>query len=441
MITELNKQNISDIKNPAFRDYAAIYARIDDGFMTQVRTLGLEIDSVDYTSQVREKMERLQQAGAVVRNDGKSVYLNRFSPSCEACRLGVGSATFFISLQCHRSCFYCFNPNQEEYEHYSKNRRNLVQELQDAHTQGAQLQHIALTGGEPLLFKPETIEFFLVANEKFPTAYKRLYTCGDHLDEATAQALKDARVDEIRFSIRMFDSETARRHTLDMMALVKRYIPNVMVEMPVLPGTLESMKALLKELDQLDIASINLLEFCFPLGNVQSYRERGYKIKQRPMRVLYNYWYAGGLPVSQSEIECLDLVEFAAQEKLKIGVHYCSLENKHTGQIYQQNQMGKIPATGTISEKDFFIKTAKVFGHDVQPVKRALKHNNYDGGARNHEHNFLEFNVNQIPALRGLDVEVGISWNVLEEREAGAVVREVRIDLTSPSTFDLATDI
>ena len=164
MITELDKQNISDIKNSAFRDYAAIYARINDDFMAQVRTLGLEIDDVDYTTQAREKMEKLQQAGAVVRNDAKSIYLNRFSPSCEACRLGVASATFFISLQCHRNCFYCFNPNQEEYEHYSKTQRNLVQELQDAHAQGAQLQHIALTGGEPLLCKPETIVFYRVAH-------------------------------------------------------------------------------------------------------------------------------------------------------------------------------------------------------------------------------------------------------------------------------------
>ena len=89
--------------------------------------------------------------------------------------------------------------------------------------------------------------------------------------------------------------------------------------------------------------------------------------------MLYNYWYAGGLPISKSELECLDLVEFAMREKMKIGVHYCSLENKHTGQIYQQNTRGTIPATGYLSEKDFFIKSAKVFGADIQPVKRVLK--------------------------------------------------------------------
>ena len=64
-----------------------------------------------------DRREHLRALGATFRNDDKSIVVNRISPACEACQLGVGSATFFISLRCHRSCFYCFNPNQEDYEH------------------------------------------------------------------------------------------------------------------------------------------------------------------------------------------------------------------------------------------------------------------------------------------------------------------------------------
>lgn len=441
MITELNNGNISSIKNPKFREYASIYTRVYDNFVAQVRELGLEIDDVDYTQQAREKIGHLARAGAIVRNDSKSVYVNRFSPACEACRIGIDSATFFISLQCHRHCFFCFNPNQENYEYHSKNKRDLVHELENMSRHGIQMEHIALTGGEPLLFKPETIEFFRYADQKFPMAYKRIYTSGDHIDEAILQDLRQVRLDEIRFSVRMTDSENARRHTLERIALAKQFIPSVMVEMPVLPGTIEPMQSLLKELDRLDIASINLLEFCFPLTNAEEFRKRGDKIKKYPSRVLYNYWYAGGLPISKSELECLDLVAFALQEKLKIGVHYCSLENKHTGQIYQQNTRGTLPATGYLSEKDFFIKSAKVFGADIQPVKRLLKQAVHADFQRNREHDYLEFHVSQIPALRELDIEVGVSWNVMEERDDGEYLREVRIDLTTPQTFDLAIDV
>lgn len=441
MMIELNNENISKIKNPKFREYASIYARVYDNFVAQVRELGLEIDETDYSEQAREKIGQLARAGAIVRNDSKSVYVNRFSSACAACRTGMDSATFFVSLQCHRNCFFCFNPNQEDYEYHSKHKRDLISELENMYRHGIRMEHVALTGGEPLLFKPETVEFFRYADQKFPMAYKRLYTSGDHVDEEILQALRQVRLDEIRFSVRMTDSENARHHTLEHIALAKQFIPSVMVEMPVLPGTFESMQALLKELDRLDIASINLLEFCFPLANAEEFRKRGDKIKKYPSRVLYNYWYAGGLPISKSELECLDLIEFAMREKMKIGVHYCSLENKHTGQIYQQNIHSTIPATGYMSEKDFFIKSAKVFGADIQPVKRLLKQSAPVDLQRNRDHDYLEFHVSQIPALRELDVEVGISWNVMEERDDGEYLREVRIDLTTPQTFDIAIDI
>ncbi len=236
MIIELDKQKITTLKNEQFREYASIYSRIYDGFIAQIQTLGLEIDDVDYSETAREKIERLRKAGAIIRNDSKSVYVNRFSSACDACRIGMDSATFFISLQCHRNCFFCFNPNQEDYEYHSKNKRDLIPELENMHRHGIQMDHIALTGGEPLLFKPETVDFFRYADRKFPMTYKRLYTSGDHVDEAILQALREAHLDEIRFSVRMTDSENARRQTLERIALAKQFIPSVMVEMPVLPG-------------------------------------------------------------------------------------------------------------------------------------------------------------------------------------------------------------
>ena len=54
-----------------------------------------------------------------------------------------------------------------------------------------------------------------------------------------------------------------------------------------------------------------------------------------------------------------------------------------------------------------------------------------------------EFHVNQIPRLAelGLDVEVGLSTSTLEEREDGTVLRELKIDLTTPQQFDLHRDV
>ncbi|MBL8102172.1 MAG: radical SAM protein [Anaerolineales bacterium] len=441
MIADVTKSTLPEIKNPALREYANKYVRIYQDFMEQVKRMGLEVESEDTTALVNEKVEALRKKGAVVRNNDKSIYINQISPSCVACQTGTNSTTFFISLKCHRDCFYCFNPNQENYEYFRTHTRDVVKELDEIRTSKAALGHIALTGGEPLLHKEETYRFFEHAKEIYPNSHTRLYTSGDHIDRATLGELQESGLKEIRFSIRMHDLAKGQTHTYDRIALACEYIPNVMVEMPVLPDTLEEMKDVLLRLEELGIFGINLLEFCFPLNNVEIYREKGHKVKARPFRVLYDYWYAGGLPIAGSELICLDLIDFALEKGLKLGVHYCSLENKHTGQLYQQNSGHRLPARIHFSQRDYFLKTAKVFGEDIPIVKQTFEKAGYHEYILSEEQSSLEFHVNKISSLKKLNVDVGISSHVIEIRENETVLRELKVDVTTPQTFRLSKDI
>lgn len=441
MITEICRDNLASIHNPDFQAYATIYLDIYDNFIEQIKSTGIEIDPHDYTLEADKKIKRLVHKGAQLRNDGKSLYFNQISPACLACQKGIGSATYFISLNCHRNCFYCFNPNQENYAYFTNHERDVCAELESHAKKGQKLKHIALTGGEPLLHEKETIDFFQTARSLYPSVYTRLYTCGDTADDQTLKALAETGLDEARFSIRMHDLEKGHRQVFDRLALAKRYIPFVMVEMPVLPGSPEEMKEVLCELDRLEIFSINLLEFCYPFTSTEIFKQRTYKVKTPPYKVLYNYWYAGGLPVARSELECLDLVEFAIEEGLQIGVHYCSLENKHTGQIYQQNNGQPIPKTAYFSQKDYFLKSAKVFGDDIPRAMKVFDKLNYDRYTHNREHNFLEFHVGKILKLQHAEMEVGVSTSVIENRESERVVRELKVDITTPNSFDLTRDL
>lgn len=441
MITHIDATTLNQIKNPSLQAQAARYVQIHAGFMDQIRGLGIEIDDHDYALETQTRLARLQQAGARLRNDDKSVVVNSLSPACVACQTGIGSATFFVSLRCHRSCFYCFNPNQENYAYFQAHQRPVIQELDQMAAAGQRLDHIALTGGEPLLFKDEAVDFFAHARRKFPHAYQRLYTCGDYADSPILTRLQQAGLDEIRFSIRMHDLEQGHRLVFERIALAQSLIPHVMVEMPIWPGTFETMCAVLHELDMLAIDSINLLELCYPLTDPHPFTERGFKVKRRPYRVLYNYWYAGGLPVATSELTCLDLLEFAQQTGLKLGVHYCSLENKHTGQLYQQNSGRRIPATHYFSHKDYLLKSAKVFGADVPPVLRALQTARKARYTHQARPEALEFHVDHIPALQGLDVEIGLSSSVVEQRADNHYLRELQLDLTTPARFDRSQDV
>jgi pyruvate formate-lyase activating enzyme-like uncharacterized protein len=438
MIIDVNEATLPSIQNSALRSYAEQYVRDYQYFMEQIRTLVIDVDEASHERLASERIAALGKKGAVVRNEGKSVYVNRISPACEACQTSVGSLTFSVSLKCHRNCFFCFYPNQKDNEYQHEHTHDTATELDGLRASGQRYQHLALTGGEPLLHKEETVRFFQHARLNYPNAYTRLYTCGDHLERETLQALKGAGLNEIRISIRLEDPERARRHTFDQITLSREYIPNVMVEMPVLPGALDEMKAVLIELDRLGAFGINLLEFCFPFHNVDEYRARGYRIKARPFRVLYEYTYAGGVPVTGSEATCLDLIEFTLEAGLKLGVHYCSLENKQTSDVYRQNTSGGGLKVLYFSPRDYFLKSAKIFGENVAAARKIFDGNGYHSYRINDEYQFLEFHVSKIKLLKKLNMEVGISANILEKRDGKTYVRELKVDVTTPKTFRLS---
>lgn len=439
MITELNQANIAKIENPAFRDYASIYQNIADNFQEQIRSFGIEIaeeENIDLST--------LSISPIRIENNHSSVYLNNISPACMTCRKGIETITMFISLKCPRDCYFCFNPNQENYEHFTRNERDLVAELRDLHRSGKHYRDIALSGGEPLLHKEKVYDFFAEVAMLYPKAYTRLYTSGWDLDIETLATLRDVNLKEIRFSIKMEDDPAEIEATLEKIQLSLGYIQNVMLEMPVMPDNLEEMKALLLRLDAIGVKGINLLELCFPFNNAQAFASRGYKAKHRQFRVLHNYWYAGGIPIQGSEENCLELLYFALENGLKLGIHYCSLENKQTGQIYRENYHNKsISRTMTISHHDHFLKTLKVFGEDINLILPTLQTFGLSDFKQNHQMNYLEFNPKYASKLAKIhpNVEVGLSYNVISQSGTEKLIKELKIDYSTLKSFNARFDI
>lgn len=441
MIVRLDQAGVQSIRNKALARYASIYQQVEEDFLERIQGAGLDLENGDSIAQSDQIRARLESRGAIFRNSDKSIYVNEISPACVACREGIGSATFFVSLKCHRHCYYCFNPNQENFQTHRRHKRDCANELRQIRSSGTEVDYVALTGGEPLLHKQEALEFFKETDLLYPDAHSRLYTAGDFVDEAILSELSEAGLDEIRISIRTEDTQQEIEDNLTRLELAKSYLDSVMVEMPVPPGSFEQMKAILQELDRIGIDSINLLELCFPFHNADEFRKRGFQIKNPPYQIPYNYWYAGGLPIAYSEVECLKLVEYSIEQGLEIGVHYCSLENKHTGQIYQQNHGKQVPDRYHFSERDFYLKTVKVFGDDIPRVLSHLNGNTPSNTFQDTDHEYLEFHVDLIPDLKGLDIDLAISSNVVEQRGDGEYIRELGLDLTRPIQFDPETDI
>jgi pyruvate formate-lyase activating enzyme-like uncharacterized protein len=303
----------------------------------------------------------------------------------------------------------------------------------------------ALTGGEPLLFPDRCAQFIAHAKKKSPGIHTRIYTNGDLGTRETFSALADAGIDEIRFGVKLNDDFTFAPSILDTIGMAVGLIPSVLVEMPVPPGAARSMRKLMTELDDLGAAGINLLEFLFPWHNPEEYRNRGFAVKVKPYTILYDYDYAGGLPVEGSEEECLDLLAYAAQSGMTLGVHYCSLENKLTAQRYRQNANVKLTDVEMFSPTDFFIKTAKAYDEDIAIVKRVLSSDPRIRILEDRSNNLIEFNPGFISSLASCDetrdIELGITYNIVESDGQSRYLRELKINMVKPGRFNPKADL
>lgn len=402
------------------------YAEIGEEFVESLRAQGIAFAEPGADEgEIAAAMERLRDAGVAIRNGGASVCSGDISTACVACTGCPTSATYYFSLKCSRKCYFCFNPNQMDYELHLRENRDWRAEFDAVSAAGTAMTHVALTGGEPLLDPAETLAFFSEAHRRWPDAHLRLYTTGDFLDEALLEQLVDVGLSEIRFSIKLDDPDDEIDGTLDTIRMACGHDLDVMVEMPVIPGTEERMRELLVQLDEAGAFGINLLEFCFPLHNWEAFAERGFKVRNPPFPVLYDYGYAGGLPIAGSELACLRLVEFAAEQGLRLGVHYCSLENKHRDQVLTQNRLGSPGPVYAMDQEDFFWKAGKAFGLDAQIARGMLQQVGLDAWDFDPADESLAFSLDYADRLAGAGVPYAVSYNVLEPRGGQIVLREL----------------
>ncbi len=360
--------------NGALERARAAYGQVEERYIEALEEKGLVFDEPHAHAEERARLlAELRARGVLFRNGGASLSWGHLSHACVECTGVNGSETFSTTFRCHRDCYFCFNRNQPDYERFFKEGCPWEEGLARSAAENEDLACVGLTGGEPLLDVDESIRFFQKAKERFPHAHLRMYTSGDLLTEEAARRFEEAGLDEIRFSVKDDDSPQMQERVLGAIKLAKRFIPSVMVEMPVVPGAEEHMKGLLRAFDEAGIDGINLLEFCFPFCHWEEFERRGLKLKRPPFEVMYDYGYSGGLAVSGSEELILELMVWAMDEDLDLGLHYCSLENKHRSEIRQKNERarGSHPCL-SMDEDTFFLQAGKAFGPDAPLAREAL---------------------------------------------------------------------
>ncbi len=420
------------MSNSALEISLSSYRKVEEDYVSALRGKGLKFaERCSSEEEISRLKSKLRDRNVQFRNAGASLRYGWLSKACVECTGTGGSETFSTTFKCHRDCYFCFNYNLADYDKYVKEGCPWEQELSDAFaaTDG-KMAVMGLTGGEPLLNLDDSIRFLNRANDLFPDSHKRMYTSGDLLTEEGAERLRDAGLNEIRFSVKQDDPEDRRELVLSNMALAKRYIPDVVVEMPVLPGTEEVMKGWMRRFSEIGITGMNMLEFCFPFHSWAEFEKRGYLLKNPPFPVMYDYSYSGGLAVAGSEELCLKLMLFGIDEDLGFGLHYCSLENKHRSELRQLNERGRsIAPIFEFDEGDFFIKTAKVFGDDIERAKALLNDAGCADFYEDQEESSLAFAPRYADLFSETDMSVALASNVLDKDDEGHFLREVGLSV------------
>ena len=379
---------------------------------------------------IDELRGKLRDAGAEFKNAGASIVWGWQSKACVECTGNNGSETFSTTFRCHRNCYFCFNYNVADYKKFVREGCPWREGLEDAEQRYGHdgLAVLGLTGGEPLLMLDDSIALLDDAQRRFPSAHTRMYTSGDLLTEEGAIRLRDAGLDEIRFSVKQDDPPERQELVLAAMELAKRHIPSIMVEMPIIPNTKERMHELFERWAEIGIDGINLLEFCFPFHSWNEYEKRGFEIRNPPFDVMYDYGYSGGLPVAGSEELCLELMLWGIEHDVPFGMHYCSLDNKHRSEMRLRNERGaNMTPILTFDEEDFFLKCAKAYGDDRDVAYNMLTFAGCKNFMPNDDEQSLAFPLSYLNCLEELNVEPAISFFVLESDDQGSFVREVAI--------------
>ncbi|WP_350453778.1 radical SAM protein [Slackia heliotrinireducens] len=414
--------------NPPLNEWIVRYLTIYQEYLIGAANKGVEFgEPYQHDDACREVKERLREKGVTFRNGEASIVYGDISTACIACT-GGDSQSFFYSLRCPKNCFFCFNHNQNNYAGYLDDDRDWRSELAAIMEAGRPMTHLALTGGEPLMRPDEACAFFEIARANWPDAHLRLYTSGEGLTRELMGRLVAAGMNEIRFSIKLDVDTILTPQDFELIRMSCEFPVSTMVEMPVMPGTFGQMTGILRELDALGAFGINLLEFCYAEHNWPEFAKRGFKVKNPPFTVLYDWGYAGSHPIEGSDLECLRLLEYAADQGLRLGVHYCSLENKHRDQVYQMNHMAPFSnPCFAMDDGDFYWKTCKVFGVDVAPARRLLE--SLDSGGRlwkyDAEDDCLLFNPQLQNHVLELPVRVMTSANILVKHPEGVMLREL----------------
>lgn len=298
------------------------------------------------------------------------------SKGCEICGAGEWSCLFINSI-CNAKCFYC--PSRQDLNEPPSSQMKTFKtpnEYAD-YINFFNYKGVSISGGEPLLDFQKSLEYLKAIQEKCSNdIYVWLYTNGLIGTSEKYKELNKAGVDEVRFNI------GASSYNLKLIEKASNYIDNITVEIPAIPQDQTKLMKILPQLIDIGVKNLNLHSLRLTPYNINKFFDKK-----------YTYAHGESATVIESEIAALNLIRYASDKKLKIGINYCSYPYKLNFQKsgYRKTIAKKLlKPDEEITDNGYIRKLYLTFKKtDLMPIKYV----DLTANSKNIKHIQLEYNA------------------------------------------------
>ncbi|TXT56980.1 MAG: hypothetical protein BAJATHORv1_20578 [Candidatus Thorarchaeota archaeon] len=252
-----------------------------------------------------------------VRNlEGGSLVMGELAQGCRLCSMGSKMVLFVTGL-CDSSCFYCPLSSEKRGKDLVFANEMPVHSIDDIlfEADAIDAEGVGISGGDPLCVLERTIEYIHLLKTTYGDSFHiHLYTSHTDVDESVLRQLKAAGLDEIRFHPQSSDWSGIK-------AAIRLNI-STGIEIPVLPGSYDSLQSLLILADRLGLDFVNLNELEASETNFQRLTRRGLQLTD-----------LGSSSIAESKTDAIKLVWWGAENLQNVSLHFCSAAFKDSIQM------------------------------------------------------------------------------------------------------------
>jgi pyruvate formate-lyase activating enzyme-like uncharacterized protein len=258
----------------------------------------------------------MKMARKIEQLQGNSFLLGKLPRGCQLCAKGSKMVLFVTGL-CDSSCYYC--PLSQEKtgkdvifadEVPVSSDDDVLFEVDSVKGEGA-----GISGGDPLCVLERTLKYIHLLKSKYgPDFHIHLYTSNTAVTQEDLMRLKEAGLDEIRFHPQRNDW-TGIEHAI-------RIGIEVGLEVPVIPGQLDSLKQIAFRAEKMGISFLNLNELEASETNFE-------RLLAHDMRLTD----MASASIEGSAETARDFLKWASKNLERLTVHFCSARFKDAIQM------------------------------------------------------------------------------------------------------------